>query len=89
MADADLIEVEFLLGWCAHCAREVLTAVTSAATKVEERACVHCDTTIVAPFSQVAGDDLAARGYGAIEDTSGCGRPDCGNGRCGTRPASP
>jgi hypothetical protein len=88
MSDADLAEVEFLLGWCAHCAREVLTATTSAGGGTASRACVHCDAAIDGMLSRIPGDELAARGYGVIEDTSGCGRPDCGGGRCGTRTAA-
>lgn len=84
MSDADLAEVEFALGWCAQCARQVLTA----AGRGEHRLCVHCDGAVAEALSSVLGDELATRGYGAIEDTSGCGRPDCGGGRCGTRPTA-
>jgi len=84
MSDADLAEVEFALGWCSQCAREVLTA----AGRADHRLCVHCDGPVAEARASVLGDELATRGYGAIEDTTGCGRPDCGGGRCGTRPTS-
>jgi hypothetical protein len=88
MADADLAEVAFLLGWCSHCGREVLTAAIEAGGEADHRVCVHCDGAIAAALSSVLGDELETRGYGLLEDTSGCGRPDCGGGRCGTRSTS-
>lgn len=85
MPDAELGEVEFLLAWCAPCAREVLTAVVGRGGAGGHRACVHCDGPVDDGLCTVPGDELAARGYGVLEDTSGCGRPDCGGGRCGPR----
>jgi hypothetical protein len=89
MSDADLAEVAFPLGWCAHCAREVLTAPAALIGRTDHRLCVHCDGPVAEVLASVLGDELATRGYRVIEDTSGCGRPDCGGGRCDTRATPP
>ena len=73
-------DLEFTLAWCPACERDVLTHAHFDADGPERRLCVHCDGDIenqrVLPI-----DDLEAQGYAVIE-LEGCGKPDCGGGRC-------
>lgn len=80
MDDLQFDDLDFPLGRCGHCAREVLTA----ASEGEARHCVHCGEAIAGPIRQARGMDLGDSGY-ALHEEQGCGRPDCGNGRCGSR----
>lgn len=79
MDDLQFEELDFPLAWCAPCGREVLTC----AGEVDDvRHCVHCGTDVAGPLRAVPGSALGERGY-ALHEESGCGRPDCGGGRCG------
>ena len=77
MDDLEFDDLEFPLGWCKLCEREVLTA----AGNDEARQCVHCDEPVT-KVRHARGLDLAGSGY-ALHEEQGCGRPDCGGGRCG------
>ncbi len=79
MDDLQFDDLEFPLGWCTPCGREVLTAV---AEDGDGRLCVHCDLPVDGALRQARGVDLAGSGY-ALHEEQGCGRPDCGGGRCG------
>jgi hypothetical protein len=74
--------VDFPTGHCSSCERDVLTHTDFDGNGVETRLCVHCDTPLDAEMTK--GSALSAYGYDVIEPSSGCGRPDCGNGRCGS-----
>ncbi len=93
MAEADFAEVDFALGWCDGCAREVLTWLdydsvdTSAAPARELQRCLHCEQVVTSQLRKAKGSDLARRGYSLVE-ASGCGSGGCGSGKCG-RPARP
>jgi hypothetical protein len=83
MADVD----DFPIARCAPCGRDVLTHVDLDAGGAERRRCVHCDAELdPAEVRWVDADALAHAGYAIGVDGAGCGRPDCGQGRCG-RPA--
>jgi hypothetical protein len=75
-------EVEIAFAWCAACAREVLTHGDYDAEGRERRLCVHCDGPAAVEQRAVRLGDLDAEGYALVEE-QGCGRPDCGGGRCG------
>jgi hypothetical protein len=81
MDELQFDDLEFPLGWCGHCQREVLTAVGD---ESDARHCVHCGEPIGGPIRHARGMDLADSGY-ALHEEQGCGRPDCGGGRCGSR----
>jgi hypothetical protein len=74
-------DLDFPLGWCVGCAREVLTC---AGDEAGVRHCVHCSADIAGPLRQMRGAELGERGY-ALHEEQGCGKADCGGGRCGTR----
>jgi len=75
-------QLDFALGWCAGCAREVLTHTDYGAEGAEQRRCVHCDHPVEAGVRRARGSELAEHGYGLVE-ASGCGKSNCGGGRCG------
>lgn len=91
MAAPDFVDVDFTLGWCDGCGREVLTwleygpADGSDATELELYRCLHCEQAVTSPLRKAKGSDLAQRGYSLVE-ASGCGSGGCGSGACG-RPA--
>jgi hypothetical protein len=74
-------DLDFPLGWCGQCRREVLIA---ARADREVGDCVHCGQPITGRIRHARGIDLGASGY-ALYEGQGCGRPDCGGGRCGSR----
>jgi hypothetical protein len=80
--DVRFDELEFTLGYCAICDRDVLTYPDPDAS--ERRCCVHCDQTVQNKLRPATGEDLPARGYGLLE-TQGCGNPSCGGGQCSRR----
>ena len=80
MDDGPFEDLELPLAWCAPCGRKVLTAV--AGENGESRICVHCGVEISGVVRQVRGAELTESGY-ALYEEQGCGRPDCGRGRCG------
>jgi hypothetical protein len=72
--------LEITFAWCEACGHDVLTHAHYDQDDAE-RLCVHCDGP-VASERKVRLADLEAEGYAVIEQ-QGCGRPDCGGGRCG------
>ena len=81
MGDLRFEDSEFAVGWCAICDRDVLTFANDLDDGDLSLRCVHCEQR-VGRLRVAIGEDLPQHGYGVIED-SGCGRPDCGGGRCG------
>lgn len=74
--------LEFPVGWCAVCARHVLTHVDFEDENSEQRLCVHCDAHVEAELKAVEQSELDGHGYALVEDFN-CGSPNCGGGRCG------
>ena len=75
---------EFPIVPCAVCAREVLGYLDLDEQEREITRCLECAT--VADAAGVRWGDLHALeaiGYGFVLPEGGCGRPDCGQGRCG------
>jgi hypothetical protein len=90
MADveAGFVDDGFPIARCVPCGRDVLTHVDFDADGAERRRCIHCDAELdPAEVRWVDGEALERAGY-AVEAPAGegCGRPGCGQGRCG-RPA--
>ena len=84
-----MIDDDFPIARCAPCGRDVLTHVDLDADGEERRRCVHCDSDIdPAEVRWVDAEALGHAGY-TLEGAAGagCGRPDCGQGRCGRKPA--
>lgn len=75
-------DLEFRVGFCAECEREVLTYLSYGSEGGEQCCCVHCDVPLRAATRPARGADLPDAGYGLLE-LQGCGNPDCGGGRCG------
>jgi hypothetical protein len=81
---ASAAPTEFPIVRCAPCAREVLGYLDLDERDREIVRCLACATT--ADPNAVRFGDLAAIeaiGYGFVLPEGGCGRPDCGQGRCG------
>jgi hypothetical protein len=74
--------LELSFAHCDTCGRDVLTHTDYAADGAERRLCVHCDGDVTSEPRSVRIADLDAEGYAVLEE-EGCGRPDCGGGRCG------
>jgi hypothetical protein len=75
---------EFPIVRCATCAREVLGYLDLDEHERAVTRCLACAT--VAEAGAIRFGDLAALeaiGYGFVLPEGGCGRPDCGQGRCG------
>ena len=81
MDDARFDELEFTLGQCAICDRDVLTYPDPDG---DQRRCVHCDQLVQRRIRAATGEDLPSHGYGLLE-TQGCGNPSCGGGQCSRR----
>jgi hypothetical protein len=84
MDDVRFEELEFTVGWCAICDRDVLTYADPEAEDLSLRRCVHCDEGVQHRLRSASGDQLPAHGYGLLE-TQGCGNPSCGGGQCSRR----
>jgi hypothetical protein len=82
MPETTTAALEFPIGWCAACARHVLTHADPEADGAQGRLCVHCDAPIDAELRAVEQGELDAHGYAVIENYN-CGNPNCGGGRCG------
>lgn len=80
MDDLRFEDSEFTIGWCAICDRDVLTFMGEPAEAEMVARCVHCEQRVTR-VRVATGEDLPQHGYGVLED-GGCGRPDCGGGRC-------
>jgi hypothetical protein len=75
---------EFPVTRCAECARDVLCCVELDARDEERIRCVECAAEIdPAAVRWLAFEELERAGYGFAIPEGGCGRPDCGQGRCG------
>ncbi len=69
---------------CAICDRDVLGHVDLDDHDREIIRCVECATVAQpAAVRWVALGELEEVGYGFVLPEGGCGRPDCGGGRCG------
>jgi len=69
------------IGPCPECKRDVLTWIDYDENGAERRLCVHCDSVVEADVHLVGEGELAEKDYALVEE-QGCGRPDCGGGRC-------
>jgi hypothetical protein len=75
---------EFPVTSCATCGREVLCYLDLDADEREIARCLECATPAApAAIRWMVLAELEAAGYGYVLPEGGCGRPDCGNGRCG------
>jgi|MudIll2142460700_1097286.scaffolds.fasta_scaffold48860_2 hypothetical protein len=81
MDDPGFQDTDFVVAWCATCAREVLTCLGDDAER-EPRRCVHCDQPIAGGFRLATGTELATEGYHEIDPPAGCGAAACGGGSC-------
>lgn len=75
---------EFPIVACGVCDREVLGYVDLDDDEREITRCLVCAS--VAADDAIRWGDLhaiEAIGYGYVLPEAGCGRPDCGKGRCG------
>lgn len=88
MEDLKFEELDFTLGWCAICGRDVLTSADYDEDGQERRRCVHCDELVQNRLRGTKGELLPTHGYGLLE-TQGCGSPSCGGGQCGRRQNDP
>jgi len=75
---------EFPIVRCATCARDVLGYRDLDEQDHEITRCLEC-ATVAEPAAIRFGDlpAIEAIGYGFVLPEAGCGRPDCGKGRCG------
>jgi len=73
---------------CGLCRRDVLTHVHLDAAGEERRLCLVCDAEVdPEEIRWVGEEELAGVGWElAAPPGAGCGRPGCGQGRCGNRP---
>jgi hypothetical protein len=79
-------EPDFPVSRCAPCGRDVLTHVCLGDDGTERRRCVHCDAEIDPDeLRWVLEPELEQLGYAfqSEEVVGGCGKPGCGQGRCG------
>ncbi len=80
----DASEPTFPVMRCAICERDVLCHVDVDDRDREIIRCVECAALAEpAAVRWVALGDLEQIGYGFVLPEGGCGRPDCGGGRCG------
>jgi hypothetical protein len=88
MAAEARLACDFPVARCALCARDVLTHVHLDERGEERRLCLHCDAELdPAELRWVTAEELAGVGYAVMaEEGAGCGRPGCGQGRCGNAP---
>lgn len=87
MHETGFEELEFTLGFCAICNREVLTyADADGDGEALVHRCVHCEQRVASRLRLSTGADLPDAGYGLLE-LQGCGSPTCGGGQCGRRPS--
>lgn len=84
MDDVGFDELQFTVGWCAICDRDVLTYPDPAVSELDRQLCVHCDQAVQRKVRAAKGDELPQHGYGLLE-TQGCGNPSCGGGQCSRR----
>jgi hypothetical protein len=81
---ADPAAGEFPVASCTACDREVLCHLDLDAGGGEMLRCLECGGEIeraCVRWLDLAG--IEELGYGFVLPDAGCGRPDCGGGRCG------
>ncbi len=82
-APAGSLDDGFPVGHCARCNRDVLVWSRLDDRDEERRHCLHCDAELdPLELRWIEADQLDAAGYVTIDPAAGCGRPDCGGGRC-------
>jgi hypothetical protein len=75
---------EFPVAPCARCAKDVLCYFELGKHDAEVVRCVDCDTPAEATVVRWLDlHRLEELGYGFVLPAGGCGRPGCGEGRCG------
>ena len=79
---AEFAELDFPVGRCDRCGREVLAYLSYASEGGAALCCVHCDAPLPLAPRPASGSALPEIGYGLLE-LQGCGNPDCGGGQCG------
>lgn len=81
---AEYTATEFPVTHCGVCDREVLCYLDLDEADREIARCLECSTPAAAGTVRWLDlGDLEALGYGFVLPPAGCGRPDCGQGRCG------
>jgi hypothetical protein len=80
MERIEAASVEFSLGFCTACDRDVLTHVHF--DDDGSRLCVHCDAPVHGAVRAATLNDLKTAGYGEIPPASSCGSGGCGSGGC-------
>ena len=80
-------DAEFPVSRCATCAKDVLCQVALEAAgggDAEVFRCIECERPVSRAAVRWLGfHDIEGLGYGFVLPEAGCGRPDCGQGRCG------
>ena len=79
--ETDESSVSLSMGLCPGCKRDVLTWLDYDDDGAERRLCVHCDATVETGLRLVDESELSEKDYAFVQE-QGCGRPDCGGGRC-------
>jgi hypothetical protein len=82
MTDPEPGAGDFPVADCGACSRVVLAHLWMADGGEESHRCIHCDA-VLADVRWVDEGELGEIGYAEITQDAGCGRPDCGRGRCG------
>lgn len=82
MASASFADSVFSIGYCATCAKDVLTHVDLGPANEEIRRCLHCDA-LITRLRLVSSEELQAHGYALIEarvcgNGGGCSVSGCG-----------
>lgn len=81
---AEHADTEFPATHCVVCDREVLCYLDLDEAEREIVRCFECSTPADgAEVRWLDLQDLETLGYGFVLPPGGCGRPDCGQGRCG------
>jgi hypothetical protein len=75
---------DFPVARCTACDKDVLCYVDLDEADCEIFRCLDCSTAADATRVRWLDlPDIEEIGYGFVLPPAGCGRPDCGNGRCG------
>jgi len=82
--DSEHPATDFPVTHCPSCDTEVLCHLDLDERDTEILRCVECSAAIdAASVRWLDLHDLEELGYGYVLPPGGCGRPGCGNGRCG------
>lgn len=82
--DAAGATTEFPVTHCLTCDRDVLCVLDLDDTDQPLPRCLECGTAAdPTAVRSLALAELEPLGYGYVLPEGGCGRPDCGGGRCG------